>query len=623
MAGEVAASCCCGGGGGSTPGVYYATACSTTGGCIPISCSGVSTIAFCDSYLAALGLSLPLDLSRCWMFRYGCCLYRITSHDASTLCPSGVTGVVNQGTFIRVFDPASGHGCCDTPMDDGPVIEPTCITAIWDSIDPDWKMNIGSAEGGLGTPCWMMVANDYQRVDQLGIVKGKEPKIVTTFTECVDNYGISDSERCDGCKPLRPVNNTITVTQPVGICDEPDSPAPCPVYRVITKTVANTLTCNDCIPCKCCGNDPCEGVDPNYPWCDDHFNTYQARALYSLYIPRDPANNVVPAKWFIRDVMTVTFEFDSSCTPPLTNDLVTAIGDPYSLSNLLLNDPWHGVAVGLTIANVDCIAYSSSVTDFANAITALFGGLVTASPIGGDYDSFWLGNRQTCTWCCGTYPPPSGCFEPNVLDQQPPRADGDFLIVTGYSIVDGKKVYTIAAASYQMAASAEHQMFCSDLSPPGFTCDWFKIPPTPPPYFRGITVASIGATGNTSADIQYWSMAEYYAGKRYTMRQIEESTILTTICTATNPAFSVPLKIGVTGFPVAEIPVPWIDTGAVCFDPTSKWVNYPWVFDITPCDPEVPGNVKCPLEGANEFQDPGVYCQTNATVPQIVSPSSP
>lgn len=623
MSGEQAQSCCCGPGpGGDTDGVYYATACQLEASCLSIpACNGAPTIAFCVPYLQSLGLTTPLDSGKCYLFSYGCCLYKITSYNSTTKCPSDVLVPVNVGKLAQVFIPAPGQDCCDySPINSGPVVADTCITELWDEIEPDWKLNIGGSEG-LETACWMMVANDYQRVDQFGVVKSKAPKVVTQFTECVDNYGIPDYQRCEGCDIRIPVSNAILLEQSVGQCDKPDDIALCDAKQ-ITFSVTNSLPCDECIPCACCGEDPCAGAG-DIPFCDDHKNTYTARTFYSLYSELDGLQ--VPMRWYVKPVLKVSFAFDDDCINPPISDEVLAISSPYSSIRPLLNDPWNGQAVGLRIGSVAgiggvyCLAYSCGIEEFAKAINSLFGGLVRAEVIPPYADCFWLGNRQTCTYCCEGIPTPPGCYEPNALKDQPPWSSGDFLVVTSVDIKDGKKVYTISAASEQYAAFAEQQLYCAN--PPAMSCDWFALPTVPSPYDRAITVASISATGDLYEDLQWVSQAEYYCGTRYAMRQIYEESLVQTICTPGNPALSVPLHVGTTGFFPSEIPLAWLPSGP-CRPPASKWVTYPFLWTPAPCDPETPLPVKCPNDGATEFQDPSSFCQTNASVPQIISPSA-
>lgn len=613
MSSEVAYRCCCEPSGET----YYALICPEFDEeyCCPTSCTegSVPRIEFCPSYLAAIGIPVPPDPTKCYYIGYQCCIYVLTGVDPVP-CPDPTpTYPQNVGTLVKVKNKVAGANPCCYP-------------------DPQVQGAIGGVAALAGAqltqpalPCEELVAECYDFYDQFGTVRGKEVTIASTFTACVTQFGVGPATRCDHGPPIRVESITKSVSQKIGPCiccqetngqldcsGESQGPClgGCPGER--RQFWYEYLSCNDdpnCDPAgDCCGNTSnCEQV-PTF--CDntyDPLETYSVKTCYSV----NPCNNDQD-----EDILLLKFPccfvtargYDCADQSDL-NDLF--LGSIVSTAPYTVNTGWGAFVVpSVNVCGLTVIMFSGNAGHLAERINARLGAQLTATGLGPWSAFFWFGFRQSCLLCPWQGP-----------NDRPNYQLGDAIYVD-------RVVYnptTNTADVYLRATSTRYYVCATQELEAEYSCDG-----------GAITNCAISALGN---DVPYTihclSMPEYAFGSRYTMQRIAETAdAQIAICTDINFYEDVPHCISRFGFPLNDVvfyppglppvilQVGWTTLCPQMLTPKTQCRCYPFIYNIAPCCP--PGTEDCaqfyqenPTPEAcvlDCFQSPKVYCQTDATL---------
>lgn len=616
MSAITAYSCCC-----ETGVTYYADFCEAYTAdycCDLVCCNGPERIEFCEGYLEFLGITLPLDPTKCYFVAYLNCVYEIKGTLAFPCPPGSGLYPLNVGTLLEIRDKGEVPCCIPKEQEQDP---PGGIEDIVVEEPPPIEIppNI----------CEDVIAECYQFCDQFGTNRAgcDGPTVTSTLTACYIKWGLQfvpgvtgrDCVCCDRDFPLQtyaPV--TKAANQRVGICIPDMSQVqqtliPGVQTGVYFQSEVVMAECPDCpavLGYCCLPGDICED-DPFI--CDNYENPLLSYDLFTYYsLVTGGVSGCVDD---VRDALVIRFPFcmaqndglDPFSSDPLEQEAVrqfylalvnvTNWNDPIPCT---VNTTWGVLpATCVDVCDYRAIVFSGNPGNVAQRINNRLGPFITATGQGFGAECFWFGTRQSCNDCGGG---------PN---QRPPFSAGDRLEVDRAVIdVASQQVFVwLVGRSVRYRACV-----CQDF--------------TPRQVIKNVVNVAISA--------ECLSPAEYSCNARYSMLPVSQEGTVGLYCRG-------------DGLPEEEYPeceeIPW-SPGAVwpyedieVFDPISgTWIVlvygyqsicslcfpstncrvYPLKFPVLTCE-DCSGPVEaCPELCVEAYYDPKTFCETGATPIQLL-----
>lgn len=551
-------------------------------------------IEFCEWYLKAIGVSLPVDLSTtCYIIEYNGCAYVLTGSYVSPCPPPIPPYPTNVGSLLASF-PYDGNPCCrpapvahyppggiaDLTTEGGPVILPDA------------------------TICEDTVAECFEYKDQFGT---RYPVTVSSnATGCFNEWGVPYYLRCNTNRPETIASQSVAMSQDVGLCYQLSPPASVAIVTALAQvpvivmaeyeyTNLNYAVCPDCLDAlQCCAENP----EPNP--CDivpePCVNEIDASESYYVLTKYKPT--AVQGDYFVADCLELSF---SACYAQEAGLDITDPADFAAIEALyfgkvtVTNYPDCSINTGWGVLPATCIdicdyrlnVFSGNSEHIADRVNNRLAPLVSAGTL---YPYFWFGNRQGC-FDCGD--------GPNV---RPPSSLADFLFVDRIEI-------DVATFRVRVILRGQSQRYracvCQRLQPYAYTPD--------------------GIVQNASVSLDTLSPAEYGAGQRYTMARVyEPAGPDVSICTDNNFYVDAPGCLEVPGYPLDNVYDPitgllllegWHELcGLSMCDPKTACHSYPFIYDVCACDDLDCELIPC-VQGM--FQDPAQYCLTSGDVIQV------
>ena len=438
-------------------------------------------------------------------------------------------------------------------------------------------------DGSSEQDCEAYIAEVYDKVDQWGTVPGKELTMTNTMIYCVSTAGAAPGEPCEAsCGVVLHNENPVINIQQVGLCVPIDQFASCPGQR--TAATVTYLGCEACLPCGyCCDpeNDPCEGVDPNDPFCEDPKATYSIRNCYSVVFSGDYQEETI---------FVASFPWCHSGIDPNANDRLAQAIDYYTqiisvTSTQYGNYPQFPHLLDgqlLSFCDLDFHILGVSTTGLVNRIKAKMPPGTTISQVA--TDCWWFGTRQTCQTCDPPY------------DQRGTFSEGDRLVdvqPSDISVGAGGVTVRVRGRSkkYHVCMSAE----LNALGPSNTDHNMAGGP---------VIIAQTSST--PLSPVEFCNVANY----AFTV--VEQDVTLTYICTKANPAEEVIACVAENGFPKASFP-----SRCGGFPYTKKGCrSYPFYYKV-PCACD---NQACPGACDGIYQNIGYYCETGASPIDLIKP---
>lgn len=581
MSAILAATCCC------NPSIlWYALKCDlwTSNYCCEDCCEGaVARIEFCEANLAKLGVPLPPDPNKCYVFAYNGCTYILEGTDVGP-CPNPSSPYPqNQGYLLAVIDPTGEPPVCCVESDQ----EQIPVGGIGD-LEVEGVPVIEPPED----PCEDTIAECYLFCDMFGTSDTQNVVVSSQAKACFTDWGVFWQDQCDTNRPITTQSMSKALSQEVGLCYQLD---PGPNVTVVQQLqqggsyghyVQDNYTpaaCDDCLAALyCCQVDPPDPCDPTELPCSgvpDLDDTYTVTTLYDLKLcntnfEADALELVFPGCYATQAGLDLSDPADKAAIEALYDALV-------DVETVFINTGWGLLtAMKVTICGYAVNVFSGNAGHIAQRVNARMGALVQAT---GVYPWFWFGNRQSCIDCC---PIPSPC--PN---QRPPSTQADFLLKDRIVIDAGTQTVKmiLIGRSAQWRAGV-----CQKLEP------WSSVVPVQ----------------NAAISVNCVSPAEYSAGVRFNMLRVYEPPSTTSICVDTNFYIDVPACLEVDGYPVDDVTVGGIVIiegwntlfPGLCTAQTACR-DYPYIYDVTPCEP--PEDYVYPVPCVSRmFQYADQYCQT-------------
>lgn len=438
-------------------------------------------------------------------------------------------------------------------------------------------------DGSSDQDCEAYIAEVYDKVDQWGTVPGKELLMSNTITYCVSTAGAAPGEACEStCGVVTHVENPVINQQQIGLCIPIDQFASCPGQRT-TSSVAY-LGCEACLPCGyCCDpeNDPCAGLDPEDPFCEDPKLTYSIRNCYEV---------TFSGQYLEETIFIAQFPWcHSGIDPESATRLQEAVTYYTSLINVSSSQYGNYPSFPhlldgqlLSFCDLDFNILGVSTTGLVQRIRAKMPPGTAIIQVASD--CWWFGTRQTCETCDFPY------------NQRGTYSEGDRLVD-----VDASDI-TVSGSGVTVRVRGKSKKYHVCMS-----AELNAIGPSNTDHNMAGGPVIVAQTSTVAL-----SPVEFCAGANYAFSVVEQDVTTKYICTNTDPTEEVFACVAENGFSKTVF-----QSRCGAFPLTKKGCrSYPFYYKH-PCPCE---NEGCPQACDGIYQNAGYYCETAASMIDLIKP---